>query len=185
MKRRGLNEKLAPADLAGVWAFTLPSFSALMGGVDPAYLKLMMKRLSDQGVLIRAARGIYVNPHAPSRPADVRRGLLRFLRPREINYVSLESKLSEAGVISQIATALTCMTTGSPGRFETPWGAVEFTHTDRTIKVGTDVTVHDDGMLEAPIRTAVRDLRRVARNLDLIDEESLAEAMSEEESLDE
>ena len=33
-----------------------------MGGVDPAYLKLMMKRLSDQGVLIRAARGVYVNP---------------------------------------------------------------------------------------------------------------------------
>jgi len=122
MKRRDLNDKLAQADAAGVWAFTLPSFSALMGGVDPAYLKLMMKRLSDQGVLIRAARGIYVNPHARSRPADVRRGLLRFLRPREINYVSLESKLSEAGVISQIATALTCMTTGSPGRFETPWG---------------------------------------------------------------
>ena len=115
----------------------------------------------------------------------VRRGLLRFLRPREINYVSLESKLSEAGVISQIATALTCMTTGSPGRFETPWGAVEFTHSDRSIKVGADVTVHDDGMLEATIRTAVRDLRRVGRNLDLIDEEVLAEAMSEEESLDE
>jgi hypothetical protein len=185
MKRRDLNQKLSRADVAGVWAFTLPSFSALMGGVDPSYLKLMMKRLADQGVLIRAARGIYVNPHARSRPADVRRGLLRFLRPREINYVSLESKLSEAGVISQIATALTCMTTGSPGRFETPWGAVEFTHTDRTIVVGTDVTVQDDGMLEATIRTAVRDLRRVGRNLDLIDEEILATAMSEEESLDE
>ena len=78
MKRRDLNEKLAQADAAGVWAFTPPSFSALMGGVDPAYLKLMMKRLSDQGVLIRAARGVYVNPHARSRPADARRGLLRF-----------------------------------------------------------------------------------------------------------
>lgn len=185
MKRRDLNEKLAQADVAGVWAFTPPSFSALMGGVDPAYLKLMMKRLSDQGALIRAARGVYVNPHARSRPADARRGLLRFLRPREINYISLESKLSEAGVISQITTALTCMTTGSPGRFETPWGAVEFTHTGRKIEVGTDVVVQDDGTLEATIRTAVRDLRRVGRNLDLIDEEILADAISEEESLDE
>jgi hypothetical protein len=180
MKRRDLNQKLAEADVAGVWAFTLPSFSVLMGNVDPAYLRLMMKRLSDQGALIRAARGIYVNPHARSRPADVRRGLLRFLRPREINYVSLESKLSEAGVISQIATALTCMTTGSPGRFETPWGAVEFTHTDRKIEVGTDVVAQDDGTREAKIRTAVRDLRRVGRNLDLIDEEILADAISEE-----
>jgi hypothetical protein len=185
MKRRNLNEKLARADAAGIWAFTPPSFSALMGGVDPAYLKLMMKRLSDQGVLIRATRGVYINPNARSSPADARRGLLRFLRPREITYVSLESKLSEAGVISQVATALTCMTTGSPGRFETPWGALEFTHTDRAIKVGTDVVVQDDGTLEATIRTAVRDLRRVGRNVDLIDEAILADAMSEEESRDE
>jgi hypothetical protein len=183
MRRRELNEKLAQADAAGVWAFTLPSFSILMGGLDPAYVKLMMKRLADQGVLIRAARGIYVNPHARSRPPDMRRGLLRFLRPREITYVSLEAKLSEAGVISQIATALTCMTTGSPGRFETPWGAIEFTHTDRKIDFLADVLVQDDGTPEATIRTAIRDLRRVGRNLHLIDEESLADAISEQESL--
>ena len=64
MKRRDLNQKLAQADIAGVWAFTPASFSALVGGVEPPYLKLMMKRLSDQGVLIRAARGVYVNPNA-------------------------------------------------------------------------------------------------------------------------
>ena len=99
MKRRDLNDQLAKADRAGVWAFTPPSFSALMGGIEPGYLRLMMKRLSDQGVIVRAARGLYVNPHARSQPPDVRRGLIRFLRPRGISYVSLESKLSEAGVI--------------------------------------------------------------------------------------
>ncbi len=179
MKRHDLIKKLAQADAAGVWAFTPPSFSALMGGVDQAYLKLMMKRLSDQGVLIRAARGVYVNPTARSSPADIRRGLLRFLRPREISYVSLESKLSEVGVISQISTALTCMTTGSAARFDTPWGAVEFTHTDRKIEIGKDV-IPDHGTLEATVRTAVRDLRRVGRNLDLIDDEALADAIAEE-----
>jgi hypothetical protein len=185
VKRRDLIEKLAWADTAGVWAFTSASFSVLRGGsdpIEPGYLKLMVKRLADQGVLIRAARGIYVNPAARSIPADVRRHLVRFLRPREISYVSLESKLSEAGVISQIAATLTCMTTGSPGWFETPWGAVEFTHTDRRIEIGTDVVVLDDGTLEATIRTAARDLRRVGRNLDLIDEEILADAISDEES---
>ena len=185
MKRKDLDRKLSQADARGVWAFTPSSFSALMGGIEPDYLRLMMKRLADQGVLTRAARGVYVNPHARSRPPDARRGLLRFLRPREINYVSLESKLSEAGVISQIATALTCMTTGSPGRFETPWGAIEFTHTDRKIRVGVDVIAQDDGTLEATMRTALRDLRRVGRNLDLIDDETLAEAISEDESHDE
>jgi hypothetical protein len=182
MKRRDLNDQLVKADRAGVWAFTPPSFSVLMGGIEPGYLRLMMKRLSDQGVIVRAARGLYVNPHARSQPPDVRRGLIRFLRPREISYVSLESKLSEAGVISQIATTLTCMTTGSAGWIDTPWGAVEFTHTDRAIEVGTDVWVQDDGTMEATIRTAARDLRRVGRNLGLIDEETLAEAIAEEES---
>jgi hypothetical protein len=181
MKRSDLNQKLFQADASGVWAFTPSSFSTLMGGIEPKYLKLMTKRLADQGVLIRAVRGVYVNPHARSQPSDVRRGLLRFLRPRQISYVSLETRLSEAGAISQIATALTCMTTGSPGRFETPWGAVEFTHTDRVIRIGTDVVAKDDGTLEATVRTAVRDLRRVGRNLDLIDGAILAEAITEEE----
>ena len=46
MKRRDLNEKLVQADAAGVWAFAPASFSALMGGIEPAYLKLRMKRLA-------------------------------------------------------------------------------------------------------------------------------------------
>jgi hypothetical protein len=180
MKRSQLMQKLANADQNGVWAFTPATFSALLGEVEPGYLRLMMKRLTDQGVLIRAARGLYVNPYARSMPTDIRGGLIRFLRPRELSYVSLESKLSEAGVISQVTTTLTCMTTGSPGRFDTPWGAIEFTHTDRDIEFGADVSARDDGVLEASIERATRDLRRVGRNTDLIDEENLAEAISEE-----
>ena len=74
------------------------------------------------------------------------------------------------------------MTTGSPGWFDTPWGAVEFTHTSRKIQVGSDVIAQDDGTMEATIRTAIRDLRRVGRNLDLVDKEILAEAIAEQEN---
>src|SRR6266487_4227753 len=102
MKRRILIQKLDDMDRRGVWAFTPATFSALLGEPKQAYLKLRMKRLADEGVLIRAARGVYVNPHARSLPSDVRRGLIRFLRPRELTYVSLEWKLSEAGAISQV-----------------------------------------------------------------------------------
>jgi hypothetical protein len=182
MRRRILMQKLDDMDRRGVWAFTPATFSALLGDPKLNYLKLMMKRLADQGVLVRAARGVYVNPHARSMPSDVRGGLIRFLRPRELTYVSLESKLSEAGAISQVTTALTCMTTGSPGRFDTPWGAIEFTHTDRDIALGTDVHTRDDGVLEATVERSARDLRRVGRNLGLIDEETLAEAICDERS---
>jgi hypothetical protein len=182
MKRRALAQKLNDVDRGGVWAFTSATFSALLGNPKQNYLKLMMKRLADQGVLMRAARGVYVNPHARSMPSDVRSGLIRFLRPREITYVSLESKLSEAGAISQVTTALTCMTTGSPGHFDTPWGVIEFTHTDRPIALGADVHTRDDGVLEATVERSACDLRRVGRNTDLIDEETLAEAIYEERS---
>jgi hypothetical protein len=182
MKRSSLIQKLDDIDRRGVWAFTPATFSALLDNREQNYLKLMMKRLADQGVLTRAARGVYVNPHARSMPNDVRAGLIRFLRPRELTYVGLESKLSEAGVISQVTTALTCMTTGSPGRFDTPWGAIEFTHTDRDIRLGSDVHMRDDGVLEATVERSARDLRRVGKNTSLIDEETLAEAICDERS---
>ena len=150
-----------PPGRVGVHAILLRG--ALREAMDPKYLKLMMKRLADQGVLTRAARGTYVNPLARSLPSDIRRGLIRFLRPREISYVSLESKLSEAGAISQIATALTCMTTGASGTFETPWGIIEFTHTGRDIDIGNDVYCGDGGTLEATVRRAARDLRLVGQ----------------------
>src|SRR5882762_5579592 len=177
MRQNALMRKLDEMDRQGVWEFTPGTFSALIGDPEKNYLKLQMKRLTDQGVLTRAARGVYVNPRARSTPMDVRGGLIRFLRPRELSYVSLESKLSEVGAISQVTTALTCMTTGSPGRFDTPWGAIELTHTDRPIVVGTDVHMRDDGVLEATVERSARDLRRVGRNTSLIDEETLAEAI--------
>lgn len=180
MTRKALIQKLDDMDRRGVWAFTPATFSTVIGDPKPNYLRLMMKRLADQGVLTRAARGVYVNSHARSMPSDVRAGLIRFLRPRELTYVSLESKLSEVGAISQVTTALTCMTTGSPGRFNTPWGAIEFTHTDRDITLGSDVYTRDDGVLEATVKRSARDLRRVGKNTGLIDEETLSEAISEE-----
>jgi hypothetical protein len=180
MTRRSLIQKLDEMDRRGVWAFTPATFSAMLGEPDPNYLKLKMKRLADEGVLTRAARGVYVYPHARSMPSDVRGGLIRFLRPRELTYTSLESRLSEVGAISQVTMALTCMTTGSPGRFDTPWGAIEFVHTDRNVVLGSDVHVRDDGVLEATVERSARDLRRVGRNTGLIDAETLAEAISDE-----
>jgi hypothetical protein len=172
--------KLDDMDRRGVWAFTPTTFSALLGNLEPNYLKLMMKRLADQGVLTRAARGVYVNPYARSTPSNLRAGLIRFLRPRELTYIGLESKLSEVGAISQVTTALTCMTTGASGRFDTPWGAIEFTHTDRPIVPGTDILMRDDGVLEATVERSARDLRRIGRNTDLINKETLAEVIGEE-----
>jgi hypothetical protein len=65
-------------------------------------------------------------------------------------------------------------------RGDTPWGAIEFTHTDRPIALGMNAHARDDGVLEATVEGSTRDLRRVGRNIDLVDAETLAEAVREE-----
>jgi hypothetical protein len=40
--------------------------------------------------------------------------------------------------------------------------------------------MRDDGLLEATVERSARDLRRVGRNVGLIDPETLAEAIAEE-----
>src|SRR3954468_10484968 len=114
MKRSELMKHLLEADRSSVWAFTPASLGALLGKGEPNYLKLMLKRLTDQGVLTRAARGVYVNPLARSLPADVRRGLLRFLRPRQGKYGRFEGKFAEAGAIPEIRSAFALLAAGFP-----------------------------------------------------------------------
>jgi hypothetical protein len=45
---------------------SLDDLSAVLGDPQPNCLKLMMKRLAEQGILARAARDVYVNPRARS-----------------------------------------------------------------------------------------------------------------------
>lgn len=174
-------DALKRVDADGVWAFTPNTFSALLGGVEPNYRKLMLKRLCDREVLVRAAKGVYVNPVARSQPTDVRLGLVPYLRPGEVSYVSLEFRLSEVGAISQIASALTLMTTGSSHRFDTPWGVIDFTHSDRSEPLADGVEFVEGGSVPiAMVERAYRDLKRVGRNLDLVDMEVLSEVIQEE-----
>ena len=146
MKARELRERLALADSMKIWVFTPSNFSVLFGGIERTYLRVMLHRLVENGVLVRAARGIYVNPAARNMPDDPREWLVPYLRPREFSYVSLESVLSPRSVISQISNALTCMTTGSSGSFATKWGDIQFTHTQRELgdKLEDDMIWNDD-----------------------------------------
>ena len=88
--------------------------------------------------------------------------------------------LSEYGVISQIPLdRLTLMTTGRKGIYQTPYGIIEFTHTKRSV---SDILKNTKRITGNPLRialkkTAWRDLKRVGRNLDLV---NLAELLHEE-----
>ena len=135
-----------------------------------------LRRLVKSGLLIHACRNVYVNHNARSFDSYVIEHIAKALRRGEYNYVSLESMLSEYGLISQIPIdRLTVMTTGRSGIYETAYGVIEFTHTSRS---ADEIRNNIQTVSERPLRiakraTAVRDLKRVNRNLKLLIQEDV------------
>lgn len=133
-------------------------------------------RLIKANVLQRACRGVYVNPNARSFDGYVIEHIAKALRQGYYNYISLESMLSEYGVISQIPIdRLTVITTGRSGTYHTQYGVIEFTHTKRSI---ADIIEHVETVDKRPLRIASkevawRDLKRVGRNIDMVNLEEL------------
>jgi predicted transcriptional regulator of viral defense system len=130
-----------------------------------------LQRMVGDGLLQRFAKGLYVNPAATSKNRWLMEEVAKALRPGCLSYVSLESILSEHGAISPIPISrMTVMTTGRSGVHKTPFGTIEFTHTQRTRSAIIERTLAIKGR---PLRiatrsTAVRDLLRVGRNVNMI-----------------
>ncbi len=158
----------------GQQVFTHSNLATLFPEDSPRTLQAGIDRLVTSGVLARAARGIYVNLLSGSGFRHTLEHIAKALRRGDTSYLSLESALSQYGVISQIPMRLTIMTTGRKGEFDTPFGTIEFTHTARPhTEVLSDI--HDAGR---PLRIAgkhkaYRDLMRVGRNTNMVDLEAL------------
>ena len=136
-----------------------------------------LKRLVRNGILQKPARAIYVFAYSRHKGAETIEEIAINLRRGHYNYISLESALSIYGAISQIPLGrLTVMTTGRVGEFSTPFGTIEFTHTKRPISQIMNST-RDIGR---PLRladkvTAFRDLKRVGRNIHLVNQSEIYE----------
>ncbi len=61
------------------------------------------------------------------------------------------------------------MTTGRKGEYKTSYGVIEFTHTKRSVMDTLD-NIHSVGrpLRIASSQAAVRDLKRIGRNVDLL-----------------
>ncbi|OTA19652.1 hypothetical protein Xbed_02154 [Xenorhabdus beddingii] len=140
-------------------------------------LRKSIERLVKAGLLARVARGVYIYNRATkdSYPLE---NIAKNIRRGEFNYVSLESSLSQYGIISQIPIdRLTIMSTGRSGEFKTPWGVIEVTHTSREPSEILKGTIETRSPLRiATAETALRDLKRVGRNMHLVRYEDLNDA---------
>ena len=176
MNRNHLIQVLADWDRWERCVYTLGDLARLFPEDAPATLQAGVDRQVRAGVLKRACRGVYVYPLGRSVDEYVIERIAAALRRNEYSYVSLESALSEYSIISQVPFVLTVMTTGREGKVDTRYGTIRFTHTERsgdsilssTVEIGRPLR------LAKPL-AAVRDLRRVGRNTQLIDEEFLRE----------
>lgn len=161
-------------DKKGRFVFSKHDLSKLFPEDNQKTLEEGLIRLVKAGLLVRACRGIYVNDFSQSKDSYVIEHVAKALRRGEYNYVSLESILSEYGVISQIPLdRLTVMTTGRKGTYQTPYGVIEFTHTKRSI---ADILNSINDVAGRPLRVAskqaaIRDLIRVGRNINLLHRE--------------
>ena len=177
VKKSEAIKALAAYDKRGRYVFTNADLAKIFYHDNERALRAGIKRLLDDGILVRAINGVYVYDLAHSKGSDTLEQIAKTIRRGEYNYVSLESALADFGVISQIPVdRLTVMTTGRSAEYHTPYGTIEFTHTKRPL---TDI-LDNSHQIGRPLRLATkqaawRDLKRVGRNTHLISEEALYE----------
>lgn len=176
MKRVEAIQILRKFDKKGKYVFIKHDMAKLFPQDNPKALDEGLNRLVRAGLIKRACRGVYVNDSAQCFDSYVIEHIAKALRRNTYSYVSLESALSEYGEISQILLdRLTVMTTGREGIYKTLYGVIEFTHTKRSV---INILDHIKTIPGRPLRiatkeTAVRDLKRVGRNLHLLKNESM------------
>lgn len=154
------------------YLFSLSDLSSLFPELSSEAFNALIGRAVKNDILQRICRGIYLYP-VKGYPS----GLLLYrvaarLRAHEFNYISLESALSDSGVISQIP--LNWITLMSSGRSHTvdcgKWGNIEFIHTKKSLtQLAPDLTYDKQcGLWRASVSLALRDMKYTGRSTDLI-----------------
>ncbi len=139
--------------------------------VDSNFAKYLHKVVKI-GVLEKVCTNIFINPLVPPEGKGVLVKIANIIHWDKLVYISLESQLSYLGVISQVMIdRLTVMTTGRSGVTKTKYGTIEFTHTSRKIELIKDDIYFDPdiGAFRATKEKAVTDLKRVGRNINMIE----------------
>lgn len=175
MKRTEATQILAKADRQwGLYVYLKNDLAVLFQENGDALTRTLTS-LVKADILTRAAHRIYVfafSTHIGDATLD---DIARCLRPMNITWESLESALSQWGVISQIPIGrVTYMTTGRSATYDTPFGVIELTHSKLSADQILPNLVFREGRLPlAKKQFAYENLKSTRRNLHLVDMEEL------------
>lgn len=154
------------------YLFTPEDLKSVVPLMSATAFSSLLSRAVQTGIMERVCRGLYL--HAPSAPND---GLLLFhaaarLRANFFNYISLETALSDAGIISQMPlNRITLMSSGRSNEIDCGrWGVIEFVHTSqRPEHVANELTYDTHcGLWRASVDLALRDMRATRRDTGLV-----------------
>jgi hypothetical protein len=155
------------------YLFTLQDLRALFPDLSDAAFKTLLSRSVGAGHLTRACRGIYVAQKVMPSSGLILFHIAALLRADEFNYISLETALSDVGVISQIP--MNWITVMSSGRTHTiccgKFGSIEFIHTNQKPPDVMQQLSYDENrkLWRASVSLAIRDMKAAKRDCDLID----------------
>lgn len=154
------------------YLFSPSDFAVVFSELSYSALKALLSRTVADGLLKRVCRGIYLYDKV-----DYPRGLVLYhtiakLRAYTFNYLSLETVLSEAGIISQVPPQwITVMTGGRSGIISCgDFGTIECVHTKRSPEslAGRVTCDIQRKLLRADVSLALEDMKRTGRSLDLV-----------------
>lgn len=155
------------------YLFNLEDIAPVFPELTKPALKMLLGRAVSDGLLQRVCRNIYIDPDRIVTRGTILYRIAAKLRAGSLNYVSLESVLSDAGVISQVPFQwLTLMSSGRSSLIDCgQWGTIEFVHTDKEHARLANVLVYDETIRfwRAPVALAIREMKACHRPLDLID----------------
>jgi hypothetical protein len=155
------------------YLFSLQDLRALCPDMSDVAFKTLLSRTVRLGYLERICRGLYAYKHTLYSNGFLLFHAAAHLRSNAFNYISLETVLSDAGIISQIP--INSISMMSSGRSNTvscgQLGTIEFIHTTQKPADILDQLIYDTDcrLWRANVRLALRDMKRTHRNCDLID----------------
>lgn len=155
------------------YLFSLDDMRSAMPEASPGAFKVLISRAEKSELLKRVCRGIYLYPRVSYKAGLVLFHTAAKLRAGGFNYLSLETVLSDAGVISQIPTYwITLMSSGRSHIVNcADFGHIEYIHIKRRPADVADQLSYDQDchLWRASVALALQDMKLTRRSMDLID----------------
>jgi len=157
--------------------FAAADFAAILP--DAGQRLVLLSRAVKSGILRRICKGIYLYPLREYPAGRILFHAAARLRAEHFNYISLETALSDAGVLSQVPFQwITLMSSGRSHVVDCgEYGKIEFVHTAQRPEALRGELSYDPEcrLWRASVQRALRDMRSTRRSLDLVNKEVLHE----------